>query len=353
MGLIYQEPHFDDVYSQEIIAKARELSPELDEWVVTQRYLQETIEENLTPLWMRNRLLVKLVEQLNDRGIFFNQDTDDLLDSPVLIDAILTLRSKFDQDRLYDFLKYHQSLREELAELLDDDCIEDVIDCCSRTMQLDEGWESLSKLLANRVGILRSTGDFNTLLTQVFDRCELLGDECIVPESDMDKMLEYSRYLAERKTKISSIAQIIYSSNESGQQLEDLKEIAAETMSSFEKELSRPSALRQFIDDREFTPKSFIEKRRSFFVSKWRHCFEYWISPEHQNLFPSDLEVAILVATLYTDAPDQEHARVYVVETFENLIDQLGDRYEKFREMIDKALGNLVIVEGGVNNATI
>ena len=354
MGISYLEPRFDDGYSQEIIAKARELSPELDEWVVTQRYLLEAIQPEVVDCrWLRNRLLVKLIEQLNDRGIFLTQETDDILDAPVLIDAVLTLRAKFDQDRLYDLLKVHQSLREDLTELVDDDCIDDVIDCCSRTLPLDEGWESLSKLLANRVGIFRSTNVFNDLLTEVFARCERLGDEPVVPEDDMGKILTYAQFLADRKAKISKIAQVIYSSNDQGETKTDLKEIVVDKMTNFESELSRPRALREFVDDAEFTPKSYIEKLRSFYISKWRHCFEYWILPEHQQLFPSDLEAAVLVATLYVDAPDPEHARVYVVETFENLVDQLGERYDKFREMIDKALGNLVIVEGGMNNGTV
>lgn len=353
MGTTYHEQPFDDQYSKEIIAKVRELSVELDEWIATERYLLEaTAPECIDSLWIRNRLLIKVVEQLNDYGILFSQDADQMVDSPLLVDAILTLRSKFDPDRFFKFLSKHQSLRDDLNELVDDDCISDIVEQCSRVMQIDEGWESLSKLIANQPNLLRSTQKFNDLLTTTFARCDRLGDPEVVPEDDMSKMLTYTSFLSERKTKIANIVSIIYSSNEHGVQLQDKLEIAREAMVNFEAELSRPRALREFIDDAEFTPKSFIEKLRSFYASKWRHCFEYWIQPEHQTLFPSDLEAAILVATLYVDAPDPEHARVHVVEVFENLIDQLGDRYTQFRDIIDKAIGNIVIVEGGVINAT-
>lgn len=353
MGIVLQEQQFDDDYSKEIIAKVRELSVELDEWIATESYLLETSQENVNSLWIRNRLLTKVIDQLNDYGIIFSQDIDQMLDSPLMIDTILTLRAKFDPDRLYAFLRNHQSLREDIEEIIGDDCIEDVISLCSRTMSLDEGWESLSKVIGANSNVFGSTGVFNDLLDDVIARCKRLGDEEIVPNDDMNKLLQYTKFLSERKNKIASIVSIIYSTTEQGSQIKDKMEIALNAMREFETELSRPKAIREFIDDTEFTPKSFVEKRRMFYVSKWRHCFEYWIQPEHQTLLPSDLEAAILVATLYVDAPDPEHARVYVVETFENLIDQLGNRYAQFRDIIDRAISNIVVVEGGVTYATI
>lgn len=350
MGILFHEQPFDDVYSQEIIRRARELSSELDDYLVTEKYLLETDQDNLTPLWLRNRLLIKLVEQLNDRGIYLNQDTDDILDAPILVEAVLTLRAKFDEDRLYAFLSKHQTIREEIQEALGDDCLDDVISCCHRAVPLDEGWESLVDLSSERPGLIRSDDVFNDLITRVLERCDRLGDNEVVPEDDMQKIFRYIKFLGDRKTKILKIASVIYGSNDDGSSNSDKREVVATMMQRFESQLSAPKALREFADE-EFEPKSFIEKRRAFYVSSWRHCFEYYLTPDHQKVIPSDLEMAVLVATLYVDAPDPDHARVYVVEVFENLVDQLGDRYNLFREIIDRALGNIVIVEGGLSNA--
>ena len=41
MGLVQQNQSIDDSYSAEIIAKARSLSAEIEEYVVTQQYLTE------------------------------------------------------------------------------------------------------------------------------------------------------------------------------------------------------------------------------------------------------------------------------------------------------------------------
>ena len=120
----------------------------------------------------------------------------------------------------------------------------------------------------------------------------------------------------------------------------------AEIMKNFEKELSRPSAIRKYIDG-EVAPKQFVEQYRLPFLGRWKHCLEFWVAIADHQAIPSDIEMAILVATLYVDAPDPQHARIHVVSVFENLIDVLGDRYNTFREIIDKALGNLVVVERG------
>lgn len=357
MGIVQHDPSFDDEYSKEIIARARDLSPEIDEYIITQHYLVETPEENLRPEWLRNRVLTMVIEQLGARGIFVNQSTDAILDQPLFIDAVLTLRSKFDQDKLFSFLMKHQEIRDSISEILDDDCIEDLITVCSKNLPLDEGWESLAKLLDDRPNMLRSTGVFNDFISEILERCDRLGDNPMFADDDTNKMLGYAKFLAERKNKITKIASIIYSSNESGEQSQDKVDIVTEAMSNFERQLSSPAAMRQFIDG-EFEPKSFIEKMRSFYVSKWRHCIEFYLAQEVTDIkqpmfYPSDMETAIMVATLYVDAPDKNHARVYVVETFENAADQFGDRYPKFRELIDKALGNLVIVEGEVNYEVI
>ena len=357
MGIVNRDPSFDDEYSREIIARARDLSPEIDEYIVTQHYLVETQEENLTPEWLRNRVLTIVIEQLGAKGIFVNQATDAILDQPLFIEAVLTLRSKFDPDKLFKFLMRHQEIRDSISEILDDDCIEDVIEVCSKNLPLDEGWESLNNLITDRPNMLRTTGVFNDFVSETLERCDRLGDNPMFADDDTNKMLGYAKYLADRKNKIINIASIVYSANEEGQQNQDKVEIVTRALQNFERQLSSPQTLRQYIDG-EFDPKSFIEKIRSFYVSKWRHCIEFYLAQEVDDVqqprfYPSDMETAVMVATLYVDAPDRTHARVFVVESFENAADQLGDRYPKFRELIDKALGNLVIVEGEVNYEVI
>ena len=74
MGIVNREQPFDDSYSKEIIQRIREISADLDEYLVTQKYLIETPEENLSPVWIRNRLITGLIDQLSDIGIQLELD---------------------------------------------------------------------------------------------------------------------------------------------------------------------------------------------------------------------------------------------------------------------------------------
>lgn len=346
MGIVNHEQPFDDVYSQEIIQRIRDISDDLNEYIVTQKYLIETPEENLSPVWLRNRLITGLIDQLDDIGIHLEIDVSKIYDEVMLIDAIITLFAKFGEDRFYQFLKEHVEMTDDISQLIDDGCIEDIIRCINQAIPVDEGWGSLVVLMDSRPDLISSTDEFNTLVSTALSDVDKLGDPDPVKKDEMDKLLEYTGYLLNRKAKITDIACTIYAVDDTGYQNKDKRAIVAEIMKDFEKELSRPSAIRKYIDG-ELQPKQFVEQLRLPFLGRWKHCLEFWVAIADHKAIPSDIEMAILVATLYVDAPDPNHARIHVVSMFENLIDVLGERYNIFREIIDKALGNLVVVERG------
>ena len=85
MGVISYQPGIEDEYSAEVIRLARERSPNVNNWIVEQRYLLETDEENLSPEWFRNRCCVKIVnEDFDLLGIRLNMDVDVALDHEAL-----------------------------------------------------------------------------------------------------------------------------------------------------------------------------------------------------------------------------------------------------------------------------
>ena len=343
MGIVNHEQPYDDEYSREIIAKARELSSDIDEYVLTQEYLVETPEENLTPLWLRNRLIGKIIEELVGFGIVISMDPDDIMDQPLMVDAVLTLRSKFDPDKFKQFVTDHTDMRDDLEQIVDDDCVTDVIEYCNRVMTLDEGWDSLARICANRPGFIQSNEKFNELLSEAFKACDRIGDAPAVQDRDMDRMLEYSKYLAERRIKIRSVASAIHSITEHGWLPKQRDVVVSQAMQRFESELSRPSTVRQYLDG-ELDIKTFVTQKRQFFLTKWNHCLDYWATTADEEALPSKLEAAILVATLYVDAPDPDHAQVYVMEIFDGMADALGERYQRFRDIIEPAIGNIAVL---------
>jgi hypothetical protein len=342
MGIVNHEQPYDDEYSREIIAKARELSSDIDEYVLTQEYLVETPEENLTPLWLRNRLIGKVIEELSDFGITISMDPDDIMDQPLMVDVVLTLRSKFDPERWKKFMLDHTDIRDDVEQLIDDDCISDVIGHCNRVFVVDEGWDSLARICENRPGFLQSNEKFNDVLKESFVACDNIGESPAVPDKEIDRMLEYSKYLSDRKIKIRSLASSIYSITESGA-ARDNDEVVCQAMGRFEVELSRPSVIRQYLDG-ELDVKTFVQQKRQFFLTKWKHCLDFWTTTSDESAIPSKLEAAILVATLYVDSPDPDHGQVHVMEIFDGVADLLGERYQRFREIIEPAIGNIAVM---------
>lgn len=349
MGLVITDKNIDDSYSGEVIRKAMALSPEIDEYVTTQQYLRETTEENLSPAWLRNKVLTIVLEQLGDRGIDFNITESVALDDPLAVQALLFLRTKFDQDFLYDLFRSHQDVADYVREVMDDtDCIVDIIEYCYRLFYLDDGWKALGEFNELKQGVIESTSAFNDMLDEVIGRVDRLGTPSTMTDYNRSVVGAYLKYLGDRKTTVEKLAKCIYStqivSTESSETVTvaQAKNVAVEMfMGGFEKELARPSVVSQLDPDNHNID---VNEVRAKFAPRWQHTLDYWLLPEHSNQCPSELAFAVMVATMYHDLGCKPQARADIVELFESSADMLGARYAKFRDMLDNALGNLVIV---------
>lgn len=348
---VHTETNMEDTYSQEIINQARSLSPAIEEYIMTQAYLQETAVENLTPEWFRNRLVRLVLEELESVGIGIAMEIDAMLDSPELVMNVMTLRAKFDPDVMFDFLKAHPDVADEVREMLEEDCISDVIEYMHLTFPLDESWDALMSLLENHPGFLTSNDKFVELFESVFERLDSLGDpDMITTEGNV--VIDYTKALAERRGTIRKVARAIYAEGYEGSgtkmiaQAQRAKAVDA-MMLQFEVELARPRYIKEFADYNG-TFRQFLFDVRQPFLKNWRHTLEYWMSDAHRNEMPNELNIAILVATEFVDAADQAHARVAVLKKFEDNVDLFGPKAADFRGMLDAALSNLVVLNGGV-----
>lgn len=354
MSVLYHTESSDDSYSHETIAKAMELSPAADDYVTMQTYLRETLPESVTPEWLRNRLVRLLLEELEALGVSIAMEIDAMLDSPELVTNILVLRAKFDPDRMYELLRNRPSVANDIREFLaDDDCIMNIVGYLHEVLPLDEGWESLVRLDESRPGVLMSTEKLIETMESVFERLDRLGEPDITENVSMDKVQEFTKAVVERRERIGKVAEAIYAEGKIEAGAKEVRLAAVRNLlPQFEHELSRPKMVEKW-NTVGGCPFKFISEVRKPYLPKWTHTIEHWIRPEFRNSVPTELQMAFLVATLYVDAPDQEKARLHVLETFENVIDQFDAvRRDKFRKMIDDALSNLVVFNGGVFYAT-
>ena len=362
MNSVQENLSIDDTYSAEIIAKARELSAEIEEYVVTQRYLTE-VEDQLVvdPQWLRNRLIVKIVEELEDRGVSIQADRSQICVDPVLVHLVLTLRSKFDWDKLYNFLRDREELREEIGEFVseDTDCIEQVVLACNRACPLDEGWEYIGRTMEDRPGIVVSSEAFVEGVTDTIERIDRMGPPDPVEEDYQEAATKFVAYLGGRKRMIEEIASTMYSvvikSAPSTESMADMsayrKQVVSGAMIDFEKELGRTKYVIECAKSSD--QNKTLNEIRSKFTPNWTHCLEHWIRPEiSASQSPTELDVDIMVATLFVDAGiNNSAAKAMVIDAIEKVRDLLGKNYEFIREETDNALANIVLKqEGGVTN---
>ena len=345
MGVTLTDLSIDDSYSAEVIQKAMHLSPEIDEYVTTEQYLLETDEDNLTPAWLRNKLMTIVLEQLSASGIKINMPESTMLDDPLMVHDILLVREKFDHDYLFELFKDHKDIADFVREVTDDsDCIGDIIAYCASIFGRNESWEMLGDLLKQKSGVIESTDVFVDVLNQALDRLDRLGDPGLIDASNEGLVTAYVRFLGKRKRDITTIAKTIYSTKVSVESNEiakvDAKEVAVDGfMQTFEKELVRPSVISGLDPSKDVVD---IGPVRASFVPKWQHTLEYWLLDENLGKIPSELTFAVMIATMYEDFGANSEARAKIIGRFEENIDTLGSRYERFRDMLDNALANLV-----------
>ena len=351
MGVVLTDQPFDDPYSSEVITKICELSQELDEYVATQSYLLDTVEENVTPSWLRNKLLCRLLDEMAGNGLVLNAPADDICDSPLLVSFVLHLRSKFDTDRLLEFLKDRSDLTEFCREVSSSeaDCVGEIIAYCHNLLPLDEGWELLSNTIEDKPGLVESTGKFKSeILDPVFEQIDALGEPDVITNDNRDMVEGYIRFIGDRKAKVTKYAKQMYCCKIATESLASdspvLEGAVEGFMYGFEKELGRPN----LIEGMDPTVKTIpIGEFRSTLAPKWSHTLEYYLQPEHKDLVPNKLQMCVMVATLYVDHGETAQARVDVIADFEAAAPLLGDRYEKFRELLDESIGNLAMVQEG------
>ena len=356
MSIVYNTEGIDDTYSQEIIAKARELSKELDDYVVSQQYLLEVDADEVDPQWLRNRLIVMIVDQLADMGISIELERDRIADDVRLTKTALVLREKFDVDTFTNFLKTQTEIKSTVEVNLDaEDLLGKIIEICHDLLPLDEGWEVLSDSLGIYPGMIRGTEEFSEMVDDALDATDRLGTvDSVSVVGDLSSVTDYVNYLGKRKRKIAQLAKVMYDATHGEKSVEDLgsseaAECAVETyMQNFEVELARPDVVENIGD--KATTEKLINSVREKNAAKWRHTLTHWLTDKFKDSIPTELDMAVMVATMFVDAGSESEARVRVIETFESVAENFGDRYEKIRNMFDDALANLVVYQeqGGV-----
>lgn len=208
MGSLLVQTSIDDQFSAKVIADLREASQDIDEYVLTQAYLNEATEEMLSPEWLKNRLVGKALEELEDNlGIKVNMDQDQVLDDVMAIQAVCYLMLLFQEDKIYQLLRKQPDLKQVIENEIsvDDDSIGNIILSIHDVVPLADDWGYLADYIENQVGVIESTQVFGDWLRKIFERIDRLGDDSVV---DQDPLVinQFVQYLARRRDKVVQLA---------------------------------------------------------------------------------------------------------------------------------------------------
>jgi hypothetical protein len=339
MGVISYQPGIEDEYSAEVIRLARERSPNVNNWIVEQRYLLETDEENLSPEWFRNRCCVKIVnEDFDLLGIRLNMDVDVALDHADLVYGILMLRSKFDPDNMFMLLKRHPELMDAIESCTDEDLLGFIVSWCHANMPTDEGWEMLNTRLYERTSIFESEPKLRELLMELIERIRVNGEPDVTSEADEGQILAMMSFLSQRVKIIREMVDAMWCKCVEGFKRESRQRVIDNLMQGFEKELGSRESLVKFASEfmgvdvkcRE-SVHEFLKKIRAPYTHKWKHAIEYYFTGDKKA---SEGQVALMFATMYVDCPDRLHARTWITSELMNHVDQLSS--EGVQELLAK-----------------
>ena len=166
----------------------------------------------------------------------------------------------------------------------------------------------------------------------------------------------FKEYLGDRKRQIEDIASTMYSTviknAPSTESVADVsayrKQVVSGYMVDFEKELGRSKYV--IACATSSNQSKTLNEIRNKFTPNWRHCLDYWVKPGIADAeSPTELDVAIMTATLFVDAGvTNSAAKAMVIDAVEKAADALGKNYEFIRQSVDNSLGNIVLKQEGV-----
>lgn len=333
----------DDDYSTEVIKLARARSPNVDNWIITEQYMLEAMQEEIvTPEWLRNKSISKIVnEDFDLLGIRINKDLDVLLDQVEMVYLVLTLRQKLDPVNLYQLFKTHIELAEDVASC-DGDYIDVIATWCRERNALDDGWEFIGTTMADNPDLIDSLPQMKQLIDEVVNKVYANGAPDVTVEAPEDLVVKLINLLAERQAKIRKIVDTIWcNSGNNDFATKSRTALVDRYFDSFEHQTGRRSVIAAHayelasvdINDTAASSRILAALRKPFLV-QWPHCIEHYLGDKMVKI--SDTLVAIMFATMFVDEPDRQNIRTNLEYKLKINEDQLGEGLQPILKMFNE-----------------
>ena len=196
-------------YEQEIIDRAKRLSPDINDYFEEQKYKQFTDEyqqEEITDRYLLNVAIELLIAELKEMGIESDLSADDIIEDHTQMETLFALRTKFDKRYLTETLQ-HFSLKT-FAEFqmvyegieLPEDLFLELGPWFSSIFPSDPMW-TLVSYATNTWYSTEYFGDhLSEIMTTMLDKCD--KNRAVVTDGNIDSVARFLKVMEIRAAQL-------------------------------------------------------------------------------------------------------------------------------------------------------
>ena len=205
-----------DPFNIDIVKRCCTASDNIRDYFLDERYLID-IDQNdmVTPQMLSVTAVDLLLDELSEIGIDSNFRAEELLLSPIDLDTLFELRSKFDKDNFYRFLK---SLKPEVySEFcgtvenvhIPEDLLIEISDFMTAILPHDSSWEIINRSLEYWF----STGNFGKHISAIQSKVDIHSDPntTSITDDNIEEVMSFLETMKERDAKVKVIVNYITS----------------------------------------------------------------------------------------------------------------------------------------------
>lgn len=203
-----------DPFRIDIVRRCAYASDNIRDYFLDERYLVD-IDQNdmVTPQMLTVTAIELMLDELAEIGIESKFRAEELLLSPMDLDTLFDLRSKFDKDNFYKFLKLLKpEVYSEFCGVIEnvnlpEDLLIEISDFMTAILPFDTSWE----IIQRSIEYWYSTSNFSKHITAIISKVDIHSDPNTTPITN-DNITEISQFLEimkERDNKVKILVDYI------------------------------------------------------------------------------------------------------------------------------------------------